>query len=181
MIVKPFKCCKEVGRTAFISMQGLASPERTTEHRQEVKRSGTPAMCIKVNKVLKARRINRQMAPSPPRGSVIGCVLSRGSVLRTSPPACVLSCLRHFQWTPIIFFTDFPNESDFYLCSSGKSVVFLCFVGEERKFLLNLQTEINGNHSANNLFESPTARTFSSAQPNLTNQNKSYKYYFEDY
>ena len=32
----------------------------------------------------------------PLRGSVIGCVLSRGSVLRTSPPACVLSCLRHF-------------------------------------------------------------------------------------
>ena len=30
---------------------------------------------------------------SPFRGSVNGCVLSRGSVLRTSPPACILSCL----------------------------------------------------------------------------------------
>ena len=30
----------------------------------------------------------------PLRGSVIGCVLSRGSVLRTSPPACNLSGLR---------------------------------------------------------------------------------------
>ena len=30
------------------------------------------------------------------RGSVNGCVLSRGSVLRTSPPACILSCLWHY-------------------------------------------------------------------------------------
>ena len=33
---------------------------------------------------------------SPFRGSVNGCVLSRGSVLRTSPPACILV---HFQCT----------------------------------------------------------------------------------
>ena len=33
---------------------------------------------------------------SPFRGSVNGCVLSRGSVLRTSPPACILSCLWHY-------------------------------------------------------------------------------------
>ena len=30
---------------------------------------------------------------SPFRGSVNGCVLSRGSVLHTSPPACILSCI----------------------------------------------------------------------------------------
>ena len=38
-------------------MYGLVSPERTKEHRQVVKRSGTPAMWCKVNRVLKARRI----------------------------------------------------------------------------------------------------------------------------
>ena len=77
-------------------MYGLASPERTKEHRQVVKRSGIPDMCIKVNRVPEVRRKNLITCPSPPRGSVVGCVLSRGSVLRTSPPAYVLSCLRHF-------------------------------------------------------------------------------------
>ena len=91
-----FNCCKEEGWTSFISIHGLVSPERTKEHRQVVKRSGTPAMCIKVNRVPEVRRKNLIICPSPPRGSVVGCVLSRGSVLRTSPPACVLSCLRHF-------------------------------------------------------------------------------------
>ena len=53
-------------------MQGLASPERTTEHRQVVKRSGTPAMCVKVNRVPTVRRSIWQTSPSPILGSVTG-------------------------------------------------------------------------------------------------------------
>ena len=53
LIVKPFNCYIEEGRTPFISMQGLVSPERTTEHRQVVKRSGTPAMWCKVKQSAK--------------------------------------------------------------------------------------------------------------------------------
>ena len=41
-------------------------------------------------------RCNTTLNLSPFRGSVNGYVLSRGSVLRTSPPACILSCLWHY-------------------------------------------------------------------------------------
>ena len=113
-----FNCCKEEGWTSFISIHGLVSPERTKEHRQVVKRSGTPAMCIKVNRVPEVRRKNLIICPSPPRGSVVGCVLSRGSVLRTSPPACVLSCLRHFSFLQ-------QNITEFF-CRYQRIYCFLC-------------------------------------------------------
>ena len=54
--------------THFSFIQGLVSPERTKEHRQVVKRSGTPAMCIKVNRVPKVRRKIWKTYPSPASG-----------------------------------------------------------------------------------------------------------------
>jgi len=61
-----------------------------------VKRSGTPAMCRKVTECQRYDRLSERHICHPLRGSIVCYGLSRGSVLCTSPPACVLSCLRHF-------------------------------------------------------------------------------------
>ncbi len=84
--------------THFSFMQGLASPERTIDHRQAVKRSGTPAVCCQVTECQRYDRLSDRHICHPLRGSVIDCVISRGSVLCTPPPACVLSCLRHLSF-----------------------------------------------------------------------------------
>ena len=55
---------------------------------------------LQYNNIIKHQRhffpCNTIQNLSPFRGSVNRCVLSRGSVLRTSPPACILSCLWHY-------------------------------------------------------------------------------------
>ena len=89
-------------------MQCLASPERTIDHRQAVKRSGTPAVCRQVTECQRYDRLSDRHICHPLRGSVIDCVISRGSVLCTPPPACVLSCLRHLSFRmpcSTLFFT----------------------------------------------------------------------------
>ena len=94
--------------THFSFMQGLASPERTIDHRQAVKRSGTPAVCRQVTECQRYDRLSDRHICHPLRGSVIDCVISRGSVLCTPPPACVLSCLRHLSFRmscSTLFFT----------------------------------------------------------------------------
>jgi len=85
-------------RLAFaeLNVHHSQSPERTIEHRQAVKRSETPAMCHKLTECQRYDGTSDIHICHPLRGSVLGCMLSRGSVLSTPPPACGLSCLRHY-------------------------------------------------------------------------------------
>jgi len=64
--------------THFSFMQGLVSPERTTDHRQAVKRSGTPAYRSTVNQAPKAAIEKKANVSVTPFGVPLLAVCSAG-------------------------------------------------------------------------------------------------------
>jgi len=84
----------------LIFILGLVSPERTIEHRQAVKRSGTPAMWRKLTECRRYDRTSDRHIRHPLRGSVIGWMLNRGSVIGTPPLPVVFHAFGIFSGHP---------------------------------------------------------------------------------
>ena len=94
-------------------IQGLASPERTIDHRQVVKRSGTPAMCHKLTECQRYDRLSDGLLLSP-LGELEGAACSAGVPLRFT------TCLCSFM--PSAFFAD-THILNNHPCASEPSVV----------------------------------------------------------